>query len=73
MVEGAQGLPSVISVTTAAAAASATRARHVAASGRRVGSTTAVAGTTDVTGAGMPEIAGRSGMSLGIGAVMRSR
>ncbi|MCC9708485.1 hypothetical protein E4N62_26415 [Streptomyces sp. MNU76] len=40
---------------------------------RRAGATTAVAGTTDVTGRGCPEIAGRSGMSLGIGAVMRSR
>ncbi|EMF57292.1 hypothetical protein SBD_1454 [Streptomyces bottropensis ATCC 25435] len=68
-----RGLPSVISITTAAVAASATRARYTAAGRRRVGVTTAVAGTTDFTGAGMPEIAGRSGMSLGIGEVMRSR
>ncbi|GHE54510.1 hypothetical protein GCM10017771_77020 [Streptomyces capitiformicae] len=65
------GLPTTISITTAAAAASATRARKAAVGRRGAGATTAAAGTTDGTSVGMLEIAGSSGMSLGIGAVMR--
>jgi len=41
--------------------------------GRRDGATTAVAGTKEWVEGMMPGIAGRSGMSLGMGVIMPSR
>ncbi len=67
------GLPRNRSTVTAAAATNATSSRYAAVSGREYGATTAVAGTGEASSAGMPGTAGRSGMSLGIGAVMTSR
>ncbi len=66
------GPPVASSSATPVAARSAVRSRKTATSGRRTGVITAVAGTGEGSRVGGPGTAGRSGMSLGIGAVMAS-
>lgn len=67
------GSPRSSSSVTPPAAARATSRRKAAAAGRRTGVTTAVAGTGEGFSAGGGGIAGRPGMSRGIGAGMPPR